>query len=83
MEEIAKEVANGVEAAEPGVAKYQWFKTGTPQEPKIVVWEVYVTVLPLTSAPSESPMLIPRQRTTDHDPQIRRQGSPRGSQDQP
>lgn len=42
VEELAKEVASGVEATEPGVLKYQWFKTGTPQEPKIVVWEVYV-----------------------------------------
>jgi quinol monooxygenase YgiN len=40
VEELAKEVASGVEATEPGVLKYQWFKTATPQGPKIVVWEV-------------------------------------------
>jgi quinol monooxygenase YgiN len=42
VEELAKEIASGVEATEPGVLKYQWFKAGTPEEPKIVVWEVYV-----------------------------------------
>ncbi|KAG7287596.1 hypothetical protein NEMBOFW57_007108 [Staphylotrichum longicolle] len=41
IEQLAKEVASGVEATEPGVLKYQWFKTGTPEEPRIVVWEVY------------------------------------------
>jgi quinol monooxygenase YgiN len=40
VEELAKEVASSVEATEPGVLKYQWFKTATPQGPKIVVWEV-------------------------------------------
>ncbi|KAK4184883.1 hypothetical protein QBC35DRAFT_390723 [Podospora australis] len=41
LEELAKEVADGVQATEPGVLQYQWFKTITPEGPKIVVWEVY------------------------------------------
>ncbi|KAK4224214.1 hypothetical protein QBC38DRAFT_371481 [Podospora fimiseda] len=36
--ELAKDVAKGVESTEPGVLKYQWFKAGTPQQPKIVVY---------------------------------------------
>jgi hypothetical protein len=42
VEEIAKEAADYVQKNEPNTLKYQWFKTGTAEQPKIVVWEAYV-----------------------------------------
>lgn len=42
VEEIAKDASDYVQKNEPGTLKYQWFKAGTPDQPKIVVWEAYV-----------------------------------------
>lgn len=39
VEEIAESVSNYVKENEPGVLQYQWFRTGTEEKPKIVVWE--------------------------------------------
>ncbi|KAH6630811.1 hypothetical protein B0J18DRAFT_112786 [Chaetomium sp. MPI-SDFR-AT-0129] len=41
VEELARGLVNSVKQNEPGVTKYQWFHSGTPEEPKVVVWEVY------------------------------------------
>ncbi|VBB74957.1 Putative protein of unknown function [Podospora comata] len=41
VEEIAESVSNYVKENEPGVLQYQWFRTGTEEKPKIVVWEQY------------------------------------------
>lgn len=46
VEEIARESSAYVQQNEPGTLKYQWFRAGTAEQPKIVVWEAYVTVLP-------------------------------------
>ncbi|KAK4196745.1 hypothetical protein QBC40DRAFT_5003 [Triangularia verruculosa] len=41
VEKIAESVCDYVEENEPGVLQYQWFRAGTADEPKIVVWEIY------------------------------------------
>ncbi|KAK0668064.1 hypothetical protein QBC41DRAFT_277646 [Cercophora samala] len=41
VEEIAESVSNHVKEHEPGVLQYQWFRAGSDEEPKIVVWELY------------------------------------------
>ncbi|KAK4239383.1 hypothetical protein C8A03DRAFT_14228 [Achaetomium macrosporum] len=41
VEEIAQGMSTDVEKNEPGTLKYQWFRAGTAEEPKIFVWEVY------------------------------------------
>ncbi|KAK0742539.1 hypothetical protein B0T21DRAFT_382125 [Apiosordaria backusii] len=41
VEEIAKSVSSYVKENEPGVLQYQWFRAGTDEEPKIIVWELY------------------------------------------
>ncbi|KAK4118760.1 hypothetical protein N657DRAFT_650953 [Parathielavia appendiculata] len=41
VEQLAKDAAAYVQQNEPGTLKYQWFRSGTPEQPKIVVWEVY------------------------------------------
>ncbi|EGS22542.1 uncharacterized protein CTHT_0020870 [Thermochaetoides thermophila DSM 1495] len=38
LEELARECAAHVKDNEPGTLKYQWFKTGTKEQPKIVVY---------------------------------------------
>ncbi|KAK4172762.1 hypothetical protein QBC36DRAFT_246881 [Triangularia setosa] len=41
VEEIVESVSSYVKENEPGVLQYQWFRAGTEEEPKIVVWERY------------------------------------------
>ncbi|KAK4226028.1 hypothetical protein QBC38DRAFT_529635 [Podospora fimiseda] len=41
VQEICKSVADYVRENEPGVLKYQWFLSGTTENPKIYVWEIY------------------------------------------
>ncbi|KAK4107611.1 hypothetical protein N656DRAFT_849286 [Canariomyces notabilis] len=42
VEEIAQSVCEYVHENEPGVLKYQWFRTGYPEKPMIVVLETYL-----------------------------------------
>lgn len=42
LEEIAHELSTRVQETEPGSLTYQWFRTGTAEEPKIIVIEMYV-----------------------------------------
>lgn len=42
VEELARELSTSVQQNEPGTLKYQWFRAGTAEEPKVIVWETYV-----------------------------------------
>ncbi|KAK4162946.1 hypothetical protein QBC43DRAFT_320737 [Cladorrhinum sp. PSN259] len=55
-EELAREMVKHIEATEPNTLKYQYFKSGTPEEPKIVVWEVFADAAAL-KAHQDSPKL--------------------------
>ncbi|KAK4096416.1 hypothetical protein N658DRAFT_501603 [Parathielavia hyrcaniae] len=54
--ELAKDAAAYVQQNEPGTVKYQWFRSGTPEQPKIVVWEVYADAAAI-QAHKTSPMM--------------------------
>ncbi|KAK4160567.1 hypothetical protein QBC43DRAFT_270222 [Cladorrhinum sp. PSN259] len=41
VQEICSSVADYVKENEPGILKYQWFLSGTAEQPKIYVWEIY------------------------------------------
>ncbi|KAL2255539.1 hypothetical protein VTK26DRAFT_3164 [Humicola hyalothermophila] len=56
VEEIAKSVCEYVHEKEPGVLKYQWFKTGSPEKPLIVVWETYINQEAVETHKSSSKM---------------------------
>ncbi|KAK4142118.1 uncharacterized protein C8A04DRAFT_13458 [Dichotomopilus funicola] len=38
LEELAQALIDSVKQNEPGVTKYQWFRSGSPEEPKVVVY---------------------------------------------
>jgi len=42
VEEIASKICDDVQKQEPGVLKYQWFRTVSHERPLIVVWETYI-----------------------------------------
>lgn len=46
VQEICRSVSDYVKENEPGVLKYQWFRSGPPEKPKIYVWEMYIKTNP-------------------------------------